>query len=133
APLAPEHQRAGTFAAIYVAAYLSLGLPVVVAGAFIGSFGLLPTMLVWTGSIVALAVVGFFIQLRRRWPRGRGPGRPDGQPCGGPRRDAVAFARALASSGIPSPAKVRAPRAATSASRRASSSPPAGVALTSGV
>lgn len=66
APLAPEHQRAGTFAAIYVAAYLSLGIPVVVAGAFIGSFGLLPTMLVWTGSIVALAVVGFFIQLRRR-------------------------------------------------------------------
>lgn len=68
APLAPEHQRAGTFAAVYVAAYLALGVPVILAGQFIGPFGLLPTMLTWTSLIVVLAAIGLVIQLRHRPP-----------------------------------------------------------------
>ncbi|GHF04508.1 MFS transporter [Pseudolysinimonas yzui] len=65
-PLAPEHQRAGTFAAVYVAAYLALGVPAVIAGQLIAPFGLLPTILGWTVLIVLLAGVGLIIQLRRR-------------------------------------------------------------------
>lgn len=68
APLAPEHQRAGTFAAVYVAAYLALGLPAVIGGQLIAPLGLLPTILGWTILIVLLAALGLIIQLRR--PRG---------------------------------------------------------------
>ena len=65
APLAPEHQRAGTFAAVYVAAYLALGIPAVVAGQLIAPLGLLPVIVGWTALIVALAAIGLLIQLRR--------------------------------------------------------------------
>ena len=68
APLAPEHQRAGTFAAVYVAAYLALGIPAVVAGQLIQPLGLLTVIVGWTVLIVALAAIGLLIQLRR--PRG---------------------------------------------------------------
>jgi len=64
APLAPDHQRAGTFAAVYVAAYLALGIPAVVAGQLIAPLGLLPTILGWTVLIVVLAAIGLVIQLR---------------------------------------------------------------------
>lgn len=64
APLAPAHQRAGTFAAVYVAAYLALGIPAVIAGQLIAPFGLLPAVLGWTLLIVALAAAGGIIQLR---------------------------------------------------------------------
>lgn len=65
APLTPEHQRAGTFAAVYVAAYLALGVPAVIAGQLIAPLGLLPTILGWTGLIVVLATVGLVVQVRR--------------------------------------------------------------------
>lgn len=65
APLAPEHQRAGTFAAVYVAAYLALGIPSIVAGQLIAPFGLQPVVVAWTSIIVVLAAVGLVIQLRR--------------------------------------------------------------------
>ncbi len=65
APLAPEHQRAGTFAAVYVAAYLALGVPAVVAGQLIEPIGLLPVIVGWTTLIVVLAAIGLVIQLRR--------------------------------------------------------------------
>ncbi|HEY8587916.1 MAG TPA: MFS transporter, partial [Naasia sp.] len=61
-PLAPEHERAGTFAAVYVAAYLALGVPAVIAGQLIAPFGLLPTVLGWTVLIVLLAAFGFVVQ-----------------------------------------------------------------------
>ena len=64
APLAPDHQRAGTFAAVYVAAYLALGIPAVIAGQLIAPLGLLPTILGWTVLIVVLAAIGLVIQLR---------------------------------------------------------------------
>lgn len=65
APLAPEHQRAGTFAAVYVAAYLALGIPAVIAGQLIAPLGLLTVIVGWTALIVALAAIGLAIQLRR--------------------------------------------------------------------
>jgi MFS family permease len=64
APLTPEHQRAGTFAAVYVAAYLALGVPAVVAGQLIAPLGLLPVILGWTGLIVVLATAGLVVQTR---------------------------------------------------------------------
>lgn len=64
APLAPEHQRAGTFAAVYVVAYLVLGGASVIAGQLIEPFGLFPTILGWTLLIVVLAAIGLAIQLR---------------------------------------------------------------------
>ncbi len=64
APLAPEHQRAGTFAAVYVVAYLVLGGSSVLAGQLIAPLGLLPTILGWTALIVVLAAIGLVIQLR---------------------------------------------------------------------
>ena len=64
APLAPEHQRAGTFAAVYVVAYLVLGAAAVLAGQLIAPLGLLPTILGWTGIIVVLAAAGLVIQFR---------------------------------------------------------------------
>jgi len=64
APLAPEHQRAGTFAAVYVVAYLVLGGASVIAGQLIAPLGLLPTILGWTTIIVVLAGIGLAIQLR---------------------------------------------------------------------
>jgi hypothetical protein len=67
-PLAPEHERAGTFAAVYVAAYLALGVPAVVAGQLIAPLGLLTVIVGWTVLIVALAAIGLLIQLRP--PRG---------------------------------------------------------------
>lgn len=63
APLAPEHERAGTFAAVYVVSYLSFGLSAIVAGQLIGPLGLLPTILGWTVLIIVLAAIGFLIQL----------------------------------------------------------------------
>lgn len=71
APLAPEHQRAGTFAAVYVVAYLALGVPTTVAGQLIAPVGLFPVVIVWTSIIVLLAALGLVIQLRR--PRERTP------------------------------------------------------------
>lgn len=71
APLAPEHQRAGTFAAVYVVAYLVLGGASVIAGQLIAPLGLFPTILGWTLLIVVLAAFGLAIQLRR----GVAPGR----------------------------------------------------------
>jgi predicted MFS family arabinose efflux permease len=64
APLAPEHQRAGTFAAVYVVAYLVLGGASVIAGQLIEPLGLFPTILGWTLLIVVLAAIGLAIQLR---------------------------------------------------------------------
>jgi predicted MFS family arabinose efflux permease len=69
APLAPEHQRGGTFAAVYVAAYLALGLPAVIAGQLIAPVGLLPTILGWTVLVIVLAAIGLVVQWRH--PRER--------------------------------------------------------------
>lgn len=53
-PLADEHDRAELFAAIFVACYLSLSLPPMIAGFSVGTFGLLDTA--GTYMLVLLAV-----------------------------------------------------------------------------
>ncbi len=63
APLAPEHQRAGTFASVYVVAYLSFGVSAVIAGQLIVPLGLLTTILGWTILIIVLAAIGLALQL----------------------------------------------------------------------
>lgn len=68
APLTPEHERAGTFASVYVVAYLSFGGSAVVAGQLIAPFGLLTTILGWTTLIAILAAAGLLIQLRPARP-----------------------------------------------------------------
>ena len=65
APLAPEHQRAGTFAAVYVVAYLVLGGSSVLAGQLIEPLGLHTVIVGWTVLIALLAAVGLVMQLRR--------------------------------------------------------------------
>lgn len=53
-PLAAVHERAGLFAALYIASYLSFGIPAVVAGTLSSTIGLHATVIGY-GVIVALA------------------------------------------------------------------------------
>jgi MFS family permease len=67
-PLIAPHQRAGTFAAIYLVAYLSFGVPAIVAGVLAGVFdasiGLLGTVIAYGVLIVLAAAAGLAAQLR---------------------------------------------------------------------
>jgi hypothetical protein len=57
APLADAHERAELFAAIFVACYLSLSVPPIIAGFAVGHFGLFNTSLVYLmASVVVTAV-----------------------------------------------------------------------------
>lgn len=53
-PLAAVHERAELFAALYIVAYLSFGIPAVIAGILATAFGLHVTVLVF-GAVVAVA------------------------------------------------------------------------------
>ncbi|MET8627600.1 MFS transporter [Kitasatospora sp. NPDC004669] len=64
APLAEPHQRAGLFASVYVVAYLSFGIPAVIAGLLIAPVGLLATVLGYGVAILAVAILGLFAQRR---------------------------------------------------------------------
>lgn len=57
APLADEHERAELFAAIFVACYLSLSLPPIVAGFGVGRFGLLDTSLAYLSALLVIALL----------------------------------------------------------------------------
>jgi hypothetical protein len=63
-PLIAPHQRAGTFAAIYLVAYLSFGVPAIVAGVLDASIGLLGTVIAYGVLIVLAAAAGLAAQLR---------------------------------------------------------------------
>jgi MFS family permease len=63
-PLARPDERAGLAAAVYVVAYLSFGLPAIIAGELVGSFGLLPVAVGYAVAIVAAAAIGFLLQWR---------------------------------------------------------------------
>jgi MFS family permease len=56
APLAEEHERAELFAAIFVACYLSLSLPPIMAGFGVGVFGLLDTSWVYLVALLLVAL-----------------------------------------------------------------------------
>lgn len=69
APLADEHERAELFAAIFIACYLSLSVPPIVAGFQVGIFGLLDTARVYFTLMLVVALVSGWlyrqIQLKR--------------------------------------------------------------------
>jgi MFS family permease len=62
-PLAEPHQSAGLFAAIYLVAYLSFGVPAIIAGLLVSSIGLLNTVLCYGVVIIIAAGAGLAAQL----------------------------------------------------------------------
>jgi MFS family permease len=63
-PLAEMHQRAGLFAAVYLVAYLSFGVPAVIAGLLVAPAGLLATVLGYAVAIMLAASAGLVAQIR---------------------------------------------------------------------
>jgi MFS family permease len=61
-PHVQPHQRAGVFSGIYTAAYLSFGVPVIIAGQLLPQWGLIQTLQSYAAAIIALAVLGITIQ-----------------------------------------------------------------------
>jgi MFS family permease len=61
-PHIEPHQRAAVFAGVYTAAYLSFGVPAIVAGQFATHLGLLPTVEVYAGVVLVTAVIGILVQ-----------------------------------------------------------------------
>lgn len=57
APLADAHERAELFAAIFVACYLSLSLPPIMAGFGVGYFGLLDTSKIYLATLLVIAIL----------------------------------------------------------------------------
>ncbi|MDM7855949.1 MFS transporter [Cellulomonas alba] len=66
-PLAAPHERAGVLAVVYVASYVGLGIPAIVAGYLVvhGS-GLRQTVIEYGAAVVALTAVAFVALLRSR-------------------------------------------------------------------
>ncbi len=64
--LAPPDQRSGLFAAVYLAFYLALSIPTVLAGAAVGRFGLHPTTYGYGILVMGLAVVTTVLVGRKR-------------------------------------------------------------------
>jgi MFS family permease len=62
-PLVEMHQRAGLFAAVYLVAYLSFGVPAVIAGLLVGPAGLLATVLGYGVAIILAALAGLVAQI----------------------------------------------------------------------
>ncbi|WP_327432288.1 MFS transporter [Streptomyces sp. NBC_01236] len=64
APLAQPHQRAALFAAVYMTAYLSFGIPTIIAGLLIGPIGLLHTVLGYGIAVILTAALTLLAQHR---------------------------------------------------------------------
>lgn len=64
-PLAQPHERAELFAGVFLVAYLSFGIPAIVAGQLVGPLGLLPTVIAYGAAILLAAVVGLVAQGRQ--------------------------------------------------------------------
>lgn len=62
-PLVQLHQRAGLFAAVYIVAYLSYGVPAIIAGLLIGPAGLMATVLGYGVAIIIAASAGLVAQI----------------------------------------------------------------------
>ncbi|WP_436532134.1 MFS transporter [Actinoplanes sp. HUAS TT8] len=67
-PLAGDERRAGVVAAIYVVAYLGLGVPVVAAGALTGVVGVVPAVGCYSAVVVLLSLTGLVARQRRGHP-----------------------------------------------------------------
>ncbi|MEV6022184.1 MFS transporter [Streptomyces sp. NPDC052036] len=64
APLVQPHERAGLFASVYLVAYLSFGVPAIIAGLLIAPIGLRTTVLGYGVVILATAALGLLAQYR---------------------------------------------------------------------
>jgi MFS family permease len=64
-PLTDTSQRAATFAAIYVVAYLSFGVPSIIAGTFIAEVGIGKVATGYAALTALTALIGFTIQMGR--------------------------------------------------------------------
>jgi len=64
-PLAEPQERAGLMAAFYVESYLANALPVVVAGIFVKTSGLLATANVFGGAVILLALLALSLAVLR--------------------------------------------------------------------
>ncbi|MDR3440166.1 MFS transporter [Telmatospirillum sp.] len=64
-PLAEPQERAGLMAAFYVESYLANALPVVVAGVFVKTSGLLATANVFGGAVILLALLALGLAVLR--------------------------------------------------------------------
>jgi predicted MFS family arabinose efflux permease len=71
-PLARPDERAGLFAAIYVVAYLSFGIPAVIAGVLASSVGLHATVLGFGAVVVLAAGTAAVLRARAGRPAVRG-------------------------------------------------------------
>jgi MFS family permease len=76
-PRAAPNQRAGVDAAIYIVSYAAFGVPVVVAGALAGPFGLATVVYGYAAIAVLLTLVSFAAQVRVR----RNTGKAESPPC----------------------------------------------------
>lgn len=63
-PLVGPEQRGELFSAVFVASYLSFGIPAVIAGYASGRFGLAPTAYVYGAVVVLLASTAAFLRWR---------------------------------------------------------------------
>lgn len=57
----PE-DRAGVFAGIYTVAYLSFGVPVIIAGQLAPRWGLIPTFELYAGALIVIAALSIVVQ-----------------------------------------------------------------------
>ena len=64
-PLAEPQERAGLMAAFYVESYLANALPVVIAGVFVKTSGLLVTANVFGGAVILLALLALVLAILR--------------------------------------------------------------------
>lgn len=65
APRIPATQRADAFAVIYLLAYLSFGLPAVIAGLLVGPLGLGAVCVGYGAVVIALSLVALVLRVRR--------------------------------------------------------------------
>ncbi|MET8438588.1 MFS transporter [Streptomyces sp900116325] len=62
APHVQPHERAGVFAGIYTVAYLSFGVPVIIAGQLAPRWGLIPTFESYAAVVIAMAAISIVAQ-----------------------------------------------------------------------
>jgi predicted MFS family arabinose efflux permease len=70
-PFAAPNQRAELFAAVFLVAYLSFGIPAIVLGQLVAPLGLLTTVIGFGAVTLVAAFVGVLVQLRQSSRSGR--------------------------------------------------------------
>lgn len=61
-PHVQPQDRAGVFAGIYTVAYLSFGVPVIIAGQLVPRWGLIPTFELYAGVLIVIAALSIVVQ-----------------------------------------------------------------------